>query len=97
LNIILTNIKINHRQNGLLVFDLKIFLLIYIEMEREYKTPIYLRKAYDRYYQKNKESEEFKQKRRDASKKYYEKKKLLKKQQQELLLNEAESSTTESE
>ena len=66
-------------------------------MEKEYKTPIYMRKAYDRYYQKNKESEEFKKKRRDASKRYYEKQKLLKKQKQELELNEATSSTTESE
>jgi len=66
-------------------------------MEKEYKTPIYLRKAYDRYYQKNKESEEFKQKRREASKRYYEKQKLLKKQKLELELNEATSSATESE
>lgn len=65
--------------------------------EREYKTPIYTRRAYERYYEKNKDNQEFKLKRRAAAKKSYEKKKLFKQQQQELLLNETESSNVESE
>jgi len=44
----------------------------------DYKTPIYQRNAYERYYQKNKDNEEFKAKRRATAKKSYEKKKELK-------------------
>ena len=68
-----------------------------MDTERTYKTPIYTRKAYERYYLKNKDNQEFKLKRRAAAKKSYEKKKLFKQQQQELLLNETESSNVESE
>jgi len=39
----------------------------------EYKTPIYMRKSYKTYYDKNRDSEEFKEKRRIAQRKYYEK------------------------
>ena len=68
-----------------------------METERIYKTPIYTRKAYERYYEKNKDNEEFKIKRREAAKKSYEKKKLLKQQQQQELLNETEGSNVKSE
>lgn len=67
-----------------------------MEEQREYKTPIYTRKAYERYYEKNKQNEEFKAKRRLAAKKYYHKKKQLKILQQQLE-NETESSNAESE
>jgi hypothetical protein len=67
-----------------------------MEESREYKTPIYTRRAYERYYEKNKNNEEFKEKRRLAAKKYYQKKKELKLLQQKLE-NEAESSNAESE
>jgi hypothetical protein len=67
-----------------------------MEEQREYKTPIYTRKAYERYYEKNKQNEEFKAKRRLAAKKYYQKKKQLKLLEQQLE-NETESSNAESE
>ena len=67
-----------------------------MEESREYKTPIYTRKAYERYYEKNKNNEGFLAKRRLAAKKYYQKKKELKKLQQQLE-NETESSNAESE
>lgn len=40
-----------------------------------YKTPIYMRRSYKTYYDKNKDTDDFKEKRRLAQKKYYEKNK----------------------
>ena len=39
--------------------------------EKEYKTPIYFRKCYKKYYDKNKDNEDFKAKRREQQRKYY--------------------------
>lgn len=66
-------------------------------MEAEYKTPIYQRKAYQAYADRNKDNEEWKQKRREASKKSYYKKKELKKLAMLELLNEPESTSSQSE
>ena len=38
---------------------------------KQYKTPSYMRKCYNDYYQKNKNNDQFKEKRREAQKKYY--------------------------
>ena len=66
-------------------------------MEAEYKTPIYQRKAYQAYADRNKDNEEWKKKRREASKKSYYKKKELKKLAMLELLNEPESTSSQSE
>jgi hypothetical protein len=65
----------------------------------DYKTPIYQRNAYERYYQKNKDNEEFKQKRRETAKKSYEKKKELKRlaKLKLKLVDESENKSSESE
>ena len=63
----------------------------------DYKTPIYQRNAYDRYYQKNKDNEEFKAKRRATAKKSYEKKKQLKKLAELKVKSENESTDKSSE
>lgn len=44
-------------------------------LEQDYKTPVYMRKSYKTYYDKNKDTDDFKEKRRIAQKKYYEKNK----------------------
>ena len=68
-------------------------------MEAEYKTPIYQRKAYQAYAERNRNNEEWKQKRREASKKSYYKKKELKKLSnlQLKLVDEPESTSSQSE
>ncbi len=65
----------------------------------DYKTPIYQRKAYQAYAERNKDNEEWKQKRRDAAKKAYYKKKELKKlaNLQLKLVDESASASSESE
>jgi hypothetical protein len=65
----------------------------------DYKTPIYQRNAYERYYQKNKDNEEFKEKRRATAKKSYEKKKELKRlaKLKLKLVDESENKSSESE
>lgn len=52
--------------------------------ERQFKTPIYQRKAYKSYFDKHKDDEDFKDKRRQAQKAYYarNKEKILKKLQE---------------
>jgi len=60
----------------------------------DYKTPIYQRKAYQAYAERNKDNEEWKQKRRDAAKKAYYKKKELKRL--ELLKAKEHESASES-
>jgi len=41
-------------------------------IEEKYKTPVYQRKAFTKYYNKVKDTDEFRQKSRDAQKSYYE-------------------------
>lgn len=44
-------------------------------MEKEFKTPSYMRKCYKTYYNKNKDDETFKNNRRESQRRYYEKNK----------------------
>jgi len=41
-------------------------------IEEKYKTPVYQRRAFTKYYNKVKDTDEFRQKSRDAQKSYYE-------------------------
>ena len=68
-------------------------------MDTDYKTPIYQRKAYQAYAERNKDNEEWKQKRREASKKSYYKKKELKRlaNLQLKLVDESEGASSQSE
>tara|TARA_R100000388_G_scaffold40374_1_gene31074 strand:+ start:546 stop:773 length:228 start_codon:yes stop_codon:yes gene_type:complete len=72
-----------------------------ITNNKEYKTPSYMRRSYKTYYDKNKDTDDFKEKRRLAQRKYYEKNKekvLEKLRAKRALLKETSSdSNTESE